>query len=119
MCWANSWPHAITRGLLYVGDCKMAAVQTRASIQAQGDYYLCPLSALQVSPAQIAEQVQAQRAQAARLVQVERADEHGKRICIAQGYETIQTLTVQMLILLRLDKPVFCMSCGRLLYMPE
>src|SRR5205809_6107665 len=56
------------RGLLYVGDCKMAALQTRASIQAQGDYYLCPLSALQVSPAQIAEQVQAQRAQAARLV---------------------------------------------------
>src|SRR5439155_16783042 len=57
---------------------------------------LCPPSAQQVSPAQIAEQVQAQRAQAARLVQVERADEHGKRICIAQGYETIQTLTVQM-----------------------
>src|SRR5947208_7764910 len=30
-----------------------------------------------------------------------------------------QTLTVQMLNLLRLDKPVFCMSCGRLLYVPE
>src|SRR5207244_12166450 len=32
-------------GWLYVGDCKMAALQTRASIQTQGDYYLCPLSA--------------------------------------------------------------------------
>src|SRR5438067_8879747 len=30
-----------------------------------------------------------------------------------------QTLTVQMLNLLRLDKPVFCMSCGRMLYLPE
>jgi transposase len=82
-------------GLLYVGDCKMAALQIRACIQAQGDYYLCPLSALQISPAQIAEEVEAQRAQGARLVQVERVDEHGKRLCIAQGYETMQRLTVQ------------------------
>jgi transposase len=80
-------------GLLYVGDCKMAAMQTRASIQAQGDYYLCPLSAVQMSPAQIQQEVEAQRGQGARLVQVERADEHGKNICIAQGYEAVQTVT--------------------------
>jgi predicted nucleic acid-binding Zn-ribbon protein len=30
-----------------------------------------------------------------------------------------QTLTVQMMNLLKLDKPVFCKSCGRLLYLPE
>src|SRR2546421_9672309 len=84
------------RGLLYVGDCKMAALQTRASIQAQGDYYLCPLSALQISPAQIAEEVEAQRAQGARLREVERVDEQGKRTCIAQGYETLQALTVEV-----------------------
>jgi predicted nucleic acid-binding Zn-ribbon protein len=30
-----------------------------------------------------------------------------------------QTLTVQMLSLLKLDKPVFCKSCGRLLYLAE
>lgn len=30
-----------------------------------------------------------------------------------------QTLTVQTLNLLRLDKAVFCKSCGRLLYLPE
>ena len=30
-------------GLLYVGDCKMAALATRASIVAHGDYYLVPL----------------------------------------------------------------------------
>ena len=32
------------RGLLYVGDCKMAARETRAKIEAAGDFYLCPLS---------------------------------------------------------------------------
>lgn len=30
-------------GLLYVGDCKMAALTTRATIAAHGDYYLMPL----------------------------------------------------------------------------
>jgi transposase len=84
------------QGVLYVGDCKMAAVQTRASIQAQGDYYLCPLSALQAPPAQIAQEVQAQRTQGARLIQVECLDEEGNSICIAQGYETIQTVTAQV-----------------------
>src|SRR5947199_2627724 len=36
-------------GLLYVGDVKMGALSTRASIQAVGDFYLCPLSGLQVT----------------------------------------------------------------------
>ena len=30
-----------------------------------------------------------------------------------------QTLTPQTINALRLDKPVFCKSCGRLLYLPE
>jgi len=30
-------------GLLYAGDCKMAAINTRASLVAKGDYYLMPL----------------------------------------------------------------------------
>jgi transposase len=38
------------RGLLYVGECKMGALETRAVLQGGGDYYLCPLSALQVPP---------------------------------------------------------------------
>src|SRR5438093_773345 len=40
------------RGLLYVGDCKMAALETRAGLHAGGDFYLGPLPAGQVSPAQ-------------------------------------------------------------------
>jgi transposase len=30
-------------GLLYIGDCKMAALSIRAAVVAQGDYYLMPL----------------------------------------------------------------------------
>jgi transposase len=42
-----------SRGLTYVGDCKMAAIGTRAEIVAHGDYYLCPLSAKQMSEADL------------------------------------------------------------------
>ena len=83
-------------GLLYVGDCKMAALQTRANIQAQKDYYLCPLSALQAPPAQVCQEVEAQRAQGASLLHVKRIDEQGKSTCIAQGYETVQTVMAQV-----------------------
>ncbi len=38
------------RGLLYVGDCKMAALLTRAAIAERHDHYLCPLPATQVPP---------------------------------------------------------------------
>lgn len=40
-------------GLLYVGDGKMAALDTRAAIAAAGDYYLCPLPATQVPVADL------------------------------------------------------------------
>ena len=40
-------------GLTYVGDCKMAAIGTRAEIVAHQDYYLCPLSATQVPEAEL------------------------------------------------------------------
>jgi transposase len=40
-------------GLTYVGDCKMAAIATRAEIVAHRDYYLCPLSAKQVPEADL------------------------------------------------------------------
>lgn len=40
-------------GLTYVGDCKMAALGTRAEIVAYNDYYLCPLSAKQLPQAEL------------------------------------------------------------------
>jgi transposase len=80
-----------TPGLLYVGDCKMAALDTRASIQAHADYYLCPLSALQVS----AEQLAALRESSQPLRTVERTGADGQTHCIAHGYEHSETITAQ------------------------
>ena len=40
-------------GRLYVGDCKMAALDTRAFVARTNDYYLCPLPAVQVSAAEL------------------------------------------------------------------
>jgi transposase len=40
-------------GLLFVGDCKLAATETRGFIQAQGHYYLCPLAATGTVPEQL------------------------------------------------------------------
>ena len=39
-------------GRTYVGDCKMAALATRAFVAAGADFYLCPLSENQISRAQ-------------------------------------------------------------------
>jgi transposase len=44
---------ARTPGLTYVGDCKMAAIGTRAEIVAHQDYSLCPLSAKQMPDAEL------------------------------------------------------------------
>lgn len=83
-------------GLLYVGDCKMGALSTRASIQAHGDYYLCPLSAQQVPADLLAQQVEAARASGQPLIQVERTQADGQTRCIAQGYEQSETITAQL-----------------------
>jgi transposase len=41
------------RGMLYVGDCKMAAQETRAFVQAGRDFYPCPLSETQLLPEEL------------------------------------------------------------------
>ena len=40
-------------GLLFVGDCKMAAHATRAFIALAGDYYLCPLPQVQLGAGEL------------------------------------------------------------------
>jgi transposase len=74
----------------------MAALQTRASIAAHGDFYLCPLSALQAPAEQVRQDVENACTQGARLIEVCRLDEEGQNLCIAQGYETIHRVTAQM-----------------------
>jgi len=84
------------KGLLYIGDCKMAALQTRASIQYSGDYYLCPLPAVQVSPDELREEVDKLKAQGVPVIKVERVNDKGERVCIAQGYEISLNLTAEV-----------------------
>ncbi len=74
-------------GLLYVGDCKMAALQTRAQIQASQDYYLCPLSAVIMSPEDVAQARASARDKGELLHIVERAGADGRPERIAEGYE--------------------------------
>jgi transposase len=84
------------KGLLYVGDCKMAALQTRAMIHFQQDFYVCPLSSIQVSPEEIQQKVDELRKKETALQRVERVNEKSETLCIAQGYEISQELTTEV-----------------------
>jgi transposase len=83
------------KGLLYVGDCKMAALNTRATLQFYGDFSLCPLSSVQVPLDQIQKEVDYLREREIQVREVERVNEKKERICIAQGYEMSQKLTAE------------------------
>jgi transposase len=74
----------------------MAALDTRASIQAAGDWYLCPLSAVQVPADQLARELAALRESSQPLIAVERTGADGQTRCIAQGYECSETITAQV-----------------------
>jgi len=81
------------RGLLYVGDCKMAALETRAFIQAGRDYYLCPLPAVQVSAEELESYLQPVWAGQQPLTPSYREQENGERELIAEGYERLESLS--------------------------
>jgi len=74
-------------GLLYVGDCKMAALQTRAGIAVAGDGYLCPLPATQVPVADLDRWLAPVTRGEVVLVPVERVDGAGETVRLAEGYE--------------------------------
>lgn len=78
-------------GMLYVGDCKMAALSTRAYVQAQGDYYLCPLANTQLSDQELDTYLQPVWSGERPLVAVHRATGEGE--LIAEGYEQTVVLS--------------------------
>jgi transposase len=82
-----------THGLLYVGDCKMAALDTRAYLEAQQDYYLCPLAAKQMPEEVLDSYLQPVWAGEQALTPVFREREVGKPEQIAEGYERQVTLS--------------------------
>lgn len=75
------------RGLLFVGDCKMAAHATRAFIALAGDYYLCPLPQVQLAESELDEALERVWSGDQALSSVFREQDPGEPMLIAQGYE--------------------------------
>ena len=74
-------------GLLYVGDCKMAALGTRAFIQNSQDYYLCPLSEVQAPAETLGTYLQPVWSGKQATTPVQRENAEGQLEKIAVGYE--------------------------------
>jgi len=74
-------------GLLFVGDCKMAAHATRAFLALAGDYYLCPLPQVQLGEGQLDEALESVWSGEQALTSVFREHDQGAPTLIAQGYE--------------------------------
>jgi transposase len=74
-------------GLLFVGDCKMSALATRAHIQHLEQHYLCPLALTGENTELLSGWVQEaiDGGQVLRPVYVE--DAQGERVLLAEGYE--------------------------------
>ncbi len=84
------------RGLLYIGDCKMGALETRAFTQAGGDFYLCPLSEVQLPPEALEEYLAPVWSGGQELTPIHRERENGERERIAEGYERLEELTAEV-----------------------
>ena len=80
-------------GLLYVGDCKMAALETRGFIQAQDDYYLCPLAKIQMPDEELERLLNPVWTGEQPLTLVYRDHGGSQREQIAEGYEVTVALT--------------------------
>jgi transposase len=75
------------RGLLYVGDCKMASRATRAFITASGDFYLCPLPQVQLAEGALEAALEAVWRGERTLIPVFRERPDGQSELIAEGGE--------------------------------
>jgi len=84
------------RGLVYIGDCKMGALETRAFLQAGGDFYLCPLSEAQLPPETLDDYLAPVWSGEQPLTDIYREKEDGERECIAAGYERLEVLTAKV-----------------------
>ncbi len=74
-------------GVLYVGDCKMAALSTRAYVQALGDYYLCPVAQTQLPAQELDRYLQPVWSGEQQVIAVHRAKTEEEDELIAEGFE--------------------------------
>jgi transposase len=75
------------KGLLYVGDCKMAALATRADLAGQGDFYLMPLPLTGETQTEFASWIEAVVQQRQAVIDLERLTDEDEREVFAVGYE--------------------------------
>ena len=81
--------------VLYVGDCKMAAIATRAGIEHASDYYLMPLPATIVPPEVLDTYLKPVWDQVQVLEPICRYNDFGSLVEIAEGFELTETVTGQ------------------------
>jgi transposase len=72
-------------GLLFVGDCKMSAVATRAYVQSLGHFYLCPLAQTGNTPSEMAQWIAVANAQPEALQTLHITAADGSKQLLAQG----------------------------------
>lgn len=80
-------------GLLHVGDCKMAALATRAFVQASQDFYLCPLPETQLPPATLSAYLAPIWSAEQSLTPVYREPVKDQPELVAEGYERSEVIT--------------------------
>jgi transposase len=85
-----------TQGLLYIGDVKMSAKETRAFVAASGDFYLSPLSKVQVPEEELDHYLAPVWAGDQELIPIHRENAAGERELIAEGYERQVPMTVEV-----------------------
>ena len=84
-------------GRTYVGDCKMAALATRAFVAAGGDFYLCPLAETQLSRVERRALLQPVWDNTQALQQVRRPGPAGQPDeCVAAGFSVEVELTASV-----------------------
>ncbi len=81
------------RGLLYLGDCKLMSLGTRAHLQVGGDWYLGPFSLVQVPQETLDDHLEPVWTQEQPLTGVYRSLADGTREHIADGFKYSETVT--------------------------
>lgn len=84
-------------GLLYIGDCKMAALSTRAYLVQSGDFYCTPLSAVQLNAESRVELLSPVWEGKQQLSPIEGTNQKGEKEVIANGFQVqrIQEITTE------------------------
>jgi transposase len=82
--------------LLYVGDCKMATLNTRAYIAGSQDYYLCPLAEKQMPPEKLEVYLQPIWSGEQATLPIYRENLAGEVEQIAEGYEQSLAISAEV-----------------------